>query len=106
MYIMKTIFHSSPNQNNTVENKSTHMNWKIVPEVSPNLPVSNTVGFPASFLWGPPIKVEPCQIREVKEPKVVHNHYHHDANTHLNCEKRKSFMKPGSVMSAFAVFGP
>lgn len=47
------------------------MNWKVVIKVLPNGPISDPVGSPASLLWSTPVKIEPCQVRDVQEPVVV-----------------------------------
>ena len=63
------------------------MNWKIVFKVLPNGPASDPVGPPASLLGGTPVKVKPCQIRDVEEPIVVHDQEQKDSDAHLRCKK-------------------
>ena len=76
------------------------MNWKIVLKIPPNGPTSDPVGPPASLLWGTPVKVKPCHIRDVEEPIVIHDQYHDDANTHLCCKKGKDLRSQGQLASA------
>jgi hypothetical protein len=76
------------------------MNWKIVVKIPPNSPASDPVGSSASLLWGVPVKVKPCQIRDVKGPVVVYNQYRNDSNAHLCCEKGKSLVELGSVRTS------
>lgn len=63
------------------------VNWKIVLKILPNGPASDPVGSPASLLWGTPVKVKPCHIRDIEEPKVVYDQYHDDSNAHQAPQK-------------------
>lgn len=46
------------------------MNWKMVAKVPTNNLASNLIGSSASLLWGVPVNVKPCKIRDVKERVV------------------------------------
>lgn len=75
------------------------MNWKIVLKVPPNGPASDPVGSPASLLWGLPVKVKPCQIRDVEEPVVIYDQEHNDSKAHLCCKKGEDLRNQGQFAS-------
>lgn len=77
-------------QLSTLEDSSTHMNWKIVLKIPPHSPASDPVPSPTSSLWGFPVKEKPDQIWDVNEPVVVQYQHHQDPNTYLSCKKGKA----------------
>lgn len=82
------------------------MNWKIVLKIPPHGPASDPVGSPAPLLWGTPVKVKPCHIRDIEEPIVVCDQYHNDPNAHLCCKKGKDLRSQGQLASAHCTISP
>ena len=76
------------------------MNWKIVLKVPPNGPASDPFGSSASLLWGLPVKVKPCQVREVEEPVVAYDQEHGNSEAYPCCKKGEDLRNWGLLESA------
>lgn len=78
------------------------MNGKVFPEVLPDSPAPDPVGPPTPSTWCSPVKVQPQQVQDSKEPEVAQDQDHKESTAKLCI---KELMELTQDLRVPAVFG-